>query len=127
MSERDLHCSHGPVSSMPGSSHEFPAGSMCDMHEDRPAVKRIQGETDSFGCEYVLMCSECYDEHRKYREEQFKQEERCDWCATMKTGLRDHRDYDEGMSGRLYRVCSDCIHRENEAARLELEDGGYYD
>lgn len=124
--DEDLHCSSGPVSSMPGSSHPFPKGSVCDVHGDIPAVKRIQGETDSFGCEYVLMCQGCVDEHQKYLQAKQEEEECCDWCKQMKKGLRPHRDMDEGMSGPLYDVCSDCIIKENEEARRELEENGGY-
>ena len=41
----------GPISTLPGARHALPAGTMCDEHPDRPAVARVQGETDSFGCE----------------------------------------------------------------------------
>ena len=43
----------GPISSLPGSGHSVPDGAMCDEHPDRPAVARVQGETDSFGCEMI--------------------------------------------------------------------------
>jgi hypothetical protein len=39
----------GPISSLPGSTHAAPTAGMCDDHPDRPAVARVQGETDSFG------------------------------------------------------------------------------
>jgi len=41
--------------------------------------------------------------------------------------LRDARDYEEGMCGRLYRVCGACIKRVNDEARRDLEDSGFYD
>lgn len=44
----DRYCSHGPVSSMPGAASPVLAGETCDEHPDRPAVRRRQGETDSF-------------------------------------------------------------------------------
>lgn len=49
-----------------GSKHRLPAGATCDQHPDRPAVARIQGETDSFGCELCDMCAECYEEYQQY-------------------------------------------------------------
>lgn len=119
--------SRGSVSSMPGSYHALPDGSTCDQHPDRPAVKRVQGETDSFGCEYVDMCQECVDAHRAYREEELARPKYCCWCKQTKVGVRKHRDLDEGMAGPLYDVCAECIHKENEAAAKELEESGYYD
>jgi hypothetical protein len=43
----------GPISTLPGHSHQVPDGTVCDDHPDRPAVARIQGETDSFGAELM--------------------------------------------------------------------------
>lgn len=37
---------------------------MCDDHPDVPAVARVQGETDSFGCEMHDLCQACLDELR---------------------------------------------------------------
>lgn len=41
---------------------------MCDDHPDRPATHRVQGETDSFGCEYIDWCQECHDKYLAERE-----------------------------------------------------------
>ena len=120
----DLHVSSGPVSSMPGSNHELPPGSMCDDHPTVPAVRRIQGETDSFGCEYHMMCQACLDEHRKHLQAARDEPGCCDWCSELKTGLRPRRDYEEGMAGPVYRVCGDCIKKENEEAQEELDRYG---
>ena len=35
----------GPISTLSGAHHPVPNGQMCDDHEDRPAIARIQGET----------------------------------------------------------------------------------
>lgn len=170
----DLHCSRGPVSSMPGSAHPLPCrhcgvgirhfdgrlwhsisggvfpqycrnGSpsvgvvdndgggqlhgpvMCDEHQDRPAVKRLQGETDSFGCEYFLVCQECLDRYRAESFEERVNPKYCQWCKCMKVGVHKYRDYDEGMAGPLYDVCADCRHKDNERARQELEESRGYD
>ena len=109
----------GPVSSLPGSLHLAPQGQMCDTHPDRLAVRRVQGETDSMGCEMTDMCQECLDADRAYVPEPRK----CDWCDN--TGrLKPRRDYDEGMSGPVYHVCWACIVKQNEDAAREL---GCYD
>lgn len=52
-----------------GSTHKVPTGAMCDDHTDRPATHRIQGETDSFGCEYIDWCDECHANYLKYIQE----------------------------------------------------------
>lgn len=125
--ENDLHVSRGPVSSMPGSTHSMPSGTVCDDHPDRPAVSRVQGETDSFGAEYHCLCQQCLDEYKAAIEAESKKESRCDWCGQMKTNCCPTRDYDEGMSGPVYDVCPNCRHKANEDARRELEESGYYD
>ena len=109
----------GPISSLPGSRHSLPDGAVCDVHPDRPAVARIQGETDSFGCEMNDCCQECVDEIRTYSRSAEARSGRCDWCKEQATDLRDRRDYDEGMSGPVYRVCGACVKQQNE--RLEEE------
>ncbi|ASP64428.1 hypothetical protein [Sinorhizobium meliloti] len=126
----------GPISTLPGTSHDVPDGMMCDDHPDRPAVARIQGETDSFGCEMEDLCQQCNDERRAYRCSEAGQAEElewrtgpCEWCKNHVTDLRDARDYEEGMSGRVYRVCGACIKRVNDEAQAELDayDFGYDD
>jgi hypothetical protein len=119
--------SRGPVSSMPGSVHHLPEGATCDEHPLRRALKRVQGETDSFGCEYVDMCEECFNAFRTYEAEERKRLKYCCWCKQEKMGVRPHRDMDEGMSGPLYDVCGDCITAENMRAAEELEESGYFD
>lgn len=113
----------GPISSLPGSIHKHPSGAMCDEHPNVPAVARIQGETDSFGSEMHEMCNECLTKHKEYIAE--ARCGVCDWCKSSATDLRPRRDYDEGMSGRVYDVCGACIKAEN--ARLNEERDEYYD
>lgn len=117
----------GPISTLPGTSREPPEGQMCDNHPDQPAFARIQGETDSFGCEMEDLCQQCLDERRAYRcSEAGQAEERewrtgeCEWCKNHVTDLRDARDYEEGMNGRVYRVCGACVKRVNDEAEAEL-------
>lgn len=124
----------GPISTLPGTARDAPEGMMCDYHPDQPAIARIQGETDSFGCEMEDLCQQCIDERRAYRcSEAGKAEEAewrtgaCEWCKNHATDLRDARDYEEGMCGRVYRVCGACVQRVNEEAAQELDAMGYYD
>ena len=117
----------GPISTLSNSFHDLPDSQMCDLHQDRKAVARVQGETDSFGSEMNDMCQECLDEHRAYLRSPEAAEHRkgiCEWCKNPADDLRDRRDYEEGMSGRVYRVCGECVKKENQ--RLADEDE-YYD
>lgn len=120
----------GPISTLPNSRHQVPDGTKCDDHADRPAVARVQGETDSFGSEMNDMCQECLDKHREHLNSDEAKQHRigiCEWCGGHAEDLRDARDYDEGMCGRLYRVCGPCIKRVNDEAAAELEDMESYD
>jgi hypothetical protein len=114
----------GPTSRLPGHGWDFPDGTMCDNHPDRQAVARIQGETDSFGAELFDMCDDCLAAYRKEIAEA-DHSGACDWCKQNKPRLRPRRDYEEGMAGRVYEVCDDCIRRENE--ELEKEADTYWD
>lgn len=121
----------GPISTLPGAVHSCPTGTMCDEHPDRPAVRRIQGETDSFGSEMHDLCQECVDAMKAHAESEEGKREmadwrtgNCEWCRKPATDLRDARDYEEGMNGPVYRVCGDCIKRRNDRAEY---DDGYYD
>lgn len=100
---------------------------MCDDHPDRKAVARIQGETDSFGCEYSDVCEECLREIREYAASPEARTGQCEWCKREATDLRSARDYEEGMAGPVYRVCGACIRSRNEEARAELEERGDFD
>lgn len=112
----------GPISSLPGSSHALPDGAMCDRHQDRPAVARIQGETDSFGCEMTDCCQECVDEIRAYARSTEARSGQCEWCKEQATDLRDRRDFDEGMRGPVYRVCRACVKQHNERLKEEAAE-----
>jgi len=115
----------GPIATLSGSSHSVPDGQSCDRHPDRKAVARIQGETDSFGSEMNDMCQECLDEHRAYLKSPEAAERRkgiCEWCKNPADDLRDRRDFEEGVSGRVYRVCGACVTAENERLAEEADE-----
>lgn len=111
----------GPISTLPGAHYSAPAGTMCDDHPDRPATHRVQGETDSFGCEMHDLCAECYAEHKAGGE---YSPDRCDWCKQEAENIRPTRDYEEGTCGPVYYVCKACRDRRDEQAR---EDDPYDD
>lgn len=114
------NCSHGPVSTMPGSIHKVPSGQTCDKHTDRMATFRVQGETDSFGAEYVDMCDECKAEFQAAKEE--LNPGYCQWCGKHADDRKPTRDYDEGMSGPVYDVCQPCRQAASDRAHAELEE-----
>ena len=114
----------GPISTLPGTIHDLPEGTMCDRHPERRAICRVQGETDSFGAELNDLCRECLDEDRRQMREA-DHSGRCDWCHEHKPSLRPRRDYEEGMYGRVYYVCDECIQRVNARDQAYLDSRGY--
>lgn len=128
MSNKYSHCSQGRVSTLPGAVSG--TDEQCDDHPERKAVKRVQGETDSMGCEYIHLCKECLDKIAL----PIRISGHCDWCKCESDSLRHRRDVDEGMSGPVYRVCGPCIEKENKAIAEEhasyeehadFDDSGY--
>lgn len=116
MKNENSHCSQGPVSTLPGAfSH---TDRMCDDHPRRKAVKRVQGETDSMGCEYFHACEECFGK-LKYP---LRTSGHCSWCKTPSDDLRNRRDPDEGPAGPVYRVCGPCIVKDNKSFAEEFAD-----
>lgn len=112
----------GPISTLPGAGHVLPEGTLCDEHPDRPAVARIQGETDSFGCELYDCCAECRDAMRE--EMRQARHGQCEWCKQEATDLRDRRDDEEGSYGRVYSVCGSCVKRQEDRWQRELDSYG---
>jgi hypothetical protein len=120
------------TSSLPGARHTLPAGQVCDTHEDRLAVVRRQGETDSFGAELNDLCAECDAAYLAAKAAAYEEEGTCGWCASVRNGLKAMRDLDEGMSGPVYQVCEPCRTRHYERAAEELaelreSDGEFFD
>lgn len=115
----------GPISTLPNAIYDVPKEQMCDVHLDRPAIVRIQGETDSFGCELHDCCEECADKIRNYNRSSEARTGKCNWCKREATDLRYKRDYEEGMNGPVYRVCGVCCKRREEEDRMELDQYRY--
>ncbi len=113
---------NGPVSSLPGYKAKTEAGAMCDDHPERSSVATIQGETDSMGCEFIEMCSECYEKYKGHKEEAREIFSICDWCNGNQKGCSPTRDYEEGTSGPVYNVCPGCRQRKSEEAQAELDE-----
>ena len=117
----------GPISTLPGSTHALPAGAPCDEHPDRPAVARVQGETDSMGSELNDLCQECLDQHHAHARSPEARTGKCDFCGDQADDLSTTRDYEEGLSGPVYRVCGCCMRARNKRIDEELAETGYYD
>jgi hypothetical protein len=86
-------------------------------------VARVQGETDSFGAEYHDLCQECLNEYRAAATAARDHLGACEWCRASDVRTRPRRDYEEGLYGRVYDVCDECIRKEN--VRLAEQDDGY--
>ena len=101
-----------PVTTLPGHIHELPKGAICDHPGCKePAVVRVQGETDSLGCELIDLC----DEHNQVRQEQEEDHEGvCNFCQAFRV-VKPFRDPEEGRSGPVYQVCEPCRGRALEA------------
>lgn len=112
----------GPCKTLPGHRHKVPEGTMCDYHPDKPAIARIQGETDSFGSELHDMCQECVSEYENQIKEHDTGVGVCDWCKSTVSNeyLHPHRDFEEGSSGRVYTVCVACINKQHDELEGEL-------
>lgn len=111
----------GPNSYLPGRRLKAPKGATCDDHPDRLAVAGIVGETDSFGSEILHLCQECVDEIENSMKASQSQERYCEWHKGMGKDVRHMRDYEEGSTGPVYMVCSDCRQKSIEDAREEYE------
>lgn len=114
----------GPCSTLPGSRSTPPAGMECDNHPGVPATRRIQGETDSFGAEFLDVCDQCFAAITK--EMQAERTGVCDWCKKEANDLRPRRDFEEGSCGPVYDVCGACVLRELKSLAAEAEEMGYY-
>jgi len=92
----------------------------CLEWQIRRNIARIQGETDSMGSEMNDCCQECSDTIRAHAKE--ARTGVCDWCKLQVSDLRPARDYDEGMSGRVYDVCGRCVRKQTEEATQWLRE-----
>ena len=102
----------GPIRSLPGHKHVCPADMICDECGVEKANIRIQGETDSFGCEMHDYCEMCYSEIQKSIEESKTMDpdfgkDVCDHCHKH-TFCNPARDPEEGSTGAIYYLCVDC-------------------
>ena len=101
----------GPIRSLPGHKHVCPADMICDECGVEKASIRIQGETDSFGCEMHDYCEMCYSEIQKSIEESKTMDpdfgkDVCDHCHKL-TLCNPARDPEEGSTGAIYYLCTD--------------------
>jgi len=85
------------------------------------AVKKVQGETDSFGCEYLYLCHDCYTKLQTSIAENEGGEDCCDWCKKLAI-LSPIRDFEEGLNGPIYYVCSSCRNKQDADIWEEYEE-----
>lgn len=100
-------------------TYRKPYALTCSVHRNVLAVSRVKGEADSLGLDVIDMCQVCLDSFNKENGLTAP----CDWCGRV-SELIPRRDSDEGMRGRLYNVCSDCITKENNQYAVEVD---YYE
>lgn len=89
---------------LPGSTLKLndTSNELCDDCEEPNAAEfRVQGETDSFGCEYLFLCSRHYDE---FKIEVDENPIACELCTQPAT---PQRDLDEGLNGPVHYRCQD--------------------
>lgn len=111
------------MSYLPGAISRPELGAHCDNHPDRAAVVRVQGETDSFGAEYIHMCEGCkqaHDEHRQ-RLDGGLWVGLCGKC-NAEAPLFPVRDFDEGTRGPVYYRCAPCRRAFEALAYAGLDD-----
>lgn len=94
------------------------------------AVTALITESDSMGSEYHPLCTSCGDKTLlKIKEAREKEEANptgyCDWCKASNVLVSPHRDFEEGLHGRVYDVCSPCLAKERERIAEEMEDYEY--
>lgn len=107
-----------PITTLPGTVRAAPEGTPCDDC-GKPATQCIQGKTDSFGAEMYNLCSECAAEVQL---DQVDTGGQCDWCQLVADSRVPARDYEEGLSGRVYQVCADCLEQQQQRLLDEMPD-----
>lgn len=90
-----------------------------------PATVRIQGETDSFGCEMIDLCAACRKKELELEKTSEALPDKCDWCKSETTEARPTRDHEEGPRGPVYWVCPACRTKQIDDAEREYSD--YFD
>jgi hypothetical protein len=99
---------------LPGAVLMLGQGGPCDRHTNRPAIKRVAGECDSFGHEEILMCQVCYDKLKAHQERtRDGVNGYCVWCKNQAGTIKPFRDVEEGSSGPVYHVCQPCREKHN--------------
>lgn len=115
------YVSIGPVATLPGNQSLPELGTMCDEHPTVAALTSVQGETDSFGAEYMYLCRACLDNHVKSIADN-PVEGYCDRCDSFFVGLVNRRDIEEGSYGRVYKLCKSCIDQDREDSKRDYPE-----
>lgn len=92
------------------------------VHEGcrQPAAKKLVGEVDSMGVEWIYFCQE----HIGIAQEEANKPVIgcCDWCHAVDVEIKATRDIDEGNNGPVYDVCVECIKKQNALAAKEFAE-----
>lgn len=95
---------------LPGSVRKLTEkGHICEGYNNdcqNEATVCMQGETDSFGAEYSMLCDDCL-KLTKAAQAESDADDFCEWCGN-KTTVQFARDATESC-GRVYRLCRPCI------------------
>lgn len=102
--------SPGPVFTLPGDVRELQdkENQPCERCSAKPATHRLQGETDSFGCEYSYFCTDCL---AKAKAQIAVEPMTCEQCQTVSTEVMALRDPEEGLTGPVIHLCPTCNNR----------------
>ena len=104
----------------------IPEGTLCDSCQfagiETLATHRKLEEDTGWGKEYGYYCDSCYEKRQKK-----DRSGQCEWCKKESDDLRWVKDYNEGMSEPMYRVCGRCDEAQQRAIESELKRSGYYD
>jgi hypothetical protein len=121
--------SNGRIDGLPGRSRRemIDDADMCSKHPKRKSVFCIQGETDSFGAEFVHMCLRCKGRHLAWkRENPDGPLGMCESCHAMDVPVLPWRDPEEGQAGPVYYQCAGCRTarhaREREYIEQDMRD-----
>lgn len=91
-----------------------------DCEQPTPATKKMAGEVDSFGVEWIYLCDACLAKEKESMANN-PVEDNCDHCG-CEAKLRPYRDPDEGSHGPQYFICQPCYQKSMDYHTQDLED-----
>lgn len=107
----------GQITTLPGSEHPVPLGTVCDVHTHNRATHRIQGVTDAMSAHLHDMCDICYDIHMGQQENDAGI---CSICGQHSDHLTDYQNFRNGFDSAPEPTCPDCIREDQESVIDEV-------